>query len=964
MPTTRLKEWSFPLEDLDSVEKIREYLIRHYQEHNEESAERIEDIGAIGISGLTTGYVVFPLASSVVTGSANLFWDNTNSRLSINTGTSPSVTLDVTGNALITGDTSLDGAVTLNTSAADKDFLVKGDTDTGLFLVDASTNRVGVSCVPSTTFENSGTFKSSGGAISLDNAVTVNTSEADVDFRVAGNTATNLFFIDASTDRIGVNQNTPTHLVHIVGAGLDDDAGSLLVTGGTQQFIQVDSASRARFICDAHDADASIEFQEDNVIKWVVGFDYTDTIAFTIGEGIPGTNNRLKIAAGGEVTIGGVTNIGTLTLTNGSITDSGGSIDFGNETLTGSGNINFSGGAAQFVQIDSTSTARFIADASNDDAFVDLQEDNTSKWTIGFDYTDSLKFKISEGAPGTNTRVEVISGGSMNVYDTGACHIQATAQSSGVARFMADSYTNDAYVELQEQNVLKWTAGFDYTDSNAYVISEGAPGTQNRFKIASGGGVIIDGTLTCGTITIVDGSSLNLQEDITFTGATTENLIKMPDNLAVALDITEASNSYLRFVTTDGSETIEIGKNTQFESHPIFEVTRATMGDNTSAAVLKGRTTGNAPSFDRYSLLVNPHLAVVGDIDLCPNVADDSEITFSEKDVTQGIPDGSLERCKIQYDFGDNVLNIMTTNAGGSDVPMIVIPSETDALYVEITKDLELSGGIQDYLFTSRADSIVLQGQKTGTNVVFELYTNDGDGTDSMGFQIYAKGAPSAIVNMEKGVFGYNKNDNDFELRTQADGTGTLRPIEILTEGNANQLRIRINGDVTMEAGNVGVGTSTFGTNADKTLALGTGVAPISSPPDCFQMYSADAGGVADHAAPHFRTENDVVIYLNQAVDIGSSPNFNLNTTAKTAAYTATALDDVITCGAGNETFTIDLPAVDDGKVFYIKNVGTGTITVDANTTGSTTIDGDTTQTVARYECLQVVCDASVYWAI
>jgi len=91
---------------------------------------------------------------------------------------------------------------------------------------------------------------------------------------------------------------------------------------------------------------------------------------------------------------------------------------------------------------------------------------------------------------------------------------------------------------------------------------------------------------------------------------------------------------------------------------------------------------------------------------------------------------------------------------------------------------------------------------------------------------------------------------------------------------------------------------------------------------------------------------------------------YRINIVAKTAAYTATAADDVITCGAGNETFTIDLPAALVGKTYYIKNVGSGVITVDADTTGSTTIDGDTTQTINQYECLKVVSDASVYWGI
>jgi len=97
------------------------------------------------------------------------------------------------------------------------------------------------------------------------------------------------------------------------------------------------------------------------------------------------------------------------------------------------------------------------------------------------------------------------------------------------------------------------------------------------------------------------------------------------------------------------------------------------------------------------------------------------------------------------------------------------------------------------------------------------------------------------------------------------------------------------------------------------------------------------------------------------------SVSLTLVTIAKTAAYTATVTDDVIICGAGNETFTVDLPVPSGamtGKVFYIKNVGTGVITLDADTTGSSTIDGDTTQTINQYECLQVISDGSVWWAI
>jgi len=61
---------------------------------------------------------------------------------------------------------------------------------------------------------------------------------------------------------------------------------------------------------------------------------------------------------------------------------------------------------------------------------------------------------------------------------------------------------------------------------------------------------------------------------------------------------------------------------------------------------------------------------------------------------------------------------------------------------------------------------------------------------------------------------------------------------------------------------NVGIRQTTFGTNAERTFAISTGVAPASSPADCFQLYSADI--TAGNAAAHFRTENGAVVKIYQ----------------------------------------------------------------------------------------------------
>ena len=47
---------------------------------------------------------------------------------------------------------------------------------------------------------------------------------------------------------------------------------------------------------------------------------------------------------------------------------------------------------------------------------------------------------------------------------------------------------------------------------------------------------------------------------ITFSGATTVNVMSIPDNLADALSISEAGNEYLTFVTTNGSERVDVFK--------------------------------------------------------------------------------------------------------------------------------------------------------------------------------------------------------------------------------------------------------------------------------------------------------------------------------------------------------------------------------------------------------------------
>ena len=77
----------------------------------------------------------------------------------------------------------------------------------------------------------------------------------------------------------------------------------------------------------------------------------------------------------------------------------------------------------------------------------------------------------------------------------------------------------------------------------------------------------------------------------------------------------------------------------------------------------------------------------------------------------------------------------------------------------------------------------------------------------------------------------------------------------------------------------------------------------------------------------------------------------------KAAAYTTTASDDILLC-SGTWTLTLVTAVGNTGKVFDIKNTGTGIITIDAN--GTQTIDGSLTHDIsAQYDSRTLVSDGA-----
>ena len=199
----------------------------------------------------------------------------------------------------------------------------------------------------------------------------------------------------------------------------------------------------------------------------------------------------------------------------------------------------------------------------------------------------------------------------------------------------------------------------------------------------------------------------------------------------------------------------------------------------------------------------------------------------------------------------------------------------------------------------------------------------------------------------------------------------------IVHDGDANTYIEFTNDQIDFFAGNLkfmtfdeGIGDSTKlytdGTNAAITINTVLGISTLTFNEDSIDLDIRMESN--NNTAMFFLNSGTNRIGINTSLPICTfdlNGGFAANLVAKTANYTATTSDHTIICGAGNETFTVTLMAASGvtGFILNIKNIGTGTITVDAN--GSETIDGATTNSLsAQYDSITIQSDGTEWWIL
>jgi len=461
---------------------------------------------------------------------------------------------------------------------------------------------------------------------------------------------------------------------------------------------------------------------------------------------------------------------------------------------------------------------------------------------------------------------------------------------------------------LATLGTITWSGGGSANANTAYthVSSCGADHGYLDQSVISGANVTF-GTIGSGDITVADGSSINLQEDITFTGATTENLIKIPDHLAVALDITEASNSYLKFVTTNAGEKVVFGK--LFEAPTACKIGNLTLGDGSIT------DSSNAIDFGNEVLTTSGRLVV-----------DNSSLSITDDHIA--------------------IQTIQTKTGGVSDYSDDFTALRSVAIMNDGSNGI---GHIRGYWGMARHS----QGDIGGTGNVRRAVGVEGE-VDLVGGKIYG----SAY-----GMYAYADQGAGHEVTgdligsyiiVDADGTvgGNAYGLYIL-EGTNIDYGIYQSGTAKIYlGGNTGLGQSTFGTNATKTLALSTGVAPTSSPADCFQVYSADIGGAAGKAGVHFRDEagNVTAIGDGKITDSSGAISFGDETLVTTGTLGSGAITSgtdgsaqgsiTLWDGGGGNTPGFLLAHSPNGTAWYIFVEDDGTVKVH-NASPTANADGD-----------------------
>ncbi len=286
----------------------------------------------------------------------------------------------------------------------------------------------------------------------------------------------------------------------------------------------------------------------------------------------------------------------------------------------------------------------------------------------------------------------------------------------------------DLFVEM-----LDHTAG-TLTASSAIVVD-----TSSKIDQLKTGNIVVTGSnntisTASGNLTIKPAGSLIVQHGGTVSLANQATSLTIQDNEAAALDINEGGTSYVKFITTNGAEEVEINKDVDLNG--ALDVSgAATLG----SAVVTGNLTVNTDKFTVASgtgnTLVAGTLDVTGNSTLTGNLEVDGS-TQLDGNVTLGNASGDVITVtgtatfteSADFDGGISVAGSQTVNMGGNKVTNIGTPVQaTDAVTKAYVDGVKQALDIKDSVRIATTANLST-AYNNGTSGVGATLTADGNG--------------------------------------------------------------------------------------------------------------------------------------------------------------------------------------------------------------------------------------------
>jgi len=252
------------------------------------------------------------------------------------------------------------------------------------------------------------------GTCNLDTAVVINDSGADKDTRIEGDTDANLFFVDASTDRIGIGTSSPAVKLDIVGGGAEGQLS--LSTNATNA-----TTKEAKLV---------VRHYTNSEENFLVLYPYSTS---TVNEIYYGGGSSSQNAATGHFWLTAANNT-TVSGTTRMTLDSSGNLGLG----TSSPSVKLSvAGAGSF-------TGTGFSGAAAPTVFLGNSTASTGR-TFGINSANSGFFQIYDATAGDLTRMVIDSSGNLGIGTTSPASTLAVDGGTGmlssgvIARFFGTS---------------------------------------------------------------------------------------------------------------------------------------------------------------------------------------------------------------------------------------------------------------------------------------------------------------------------------------------------------------------------------------------------------------------------------------------------------------------------------------------------------------------------------------------